>query len=362
MDKVGRRLAEVIERDGWALQAVVADHYPWQVDFTYTVGNTAVGLPELLVVGMPPGIGGNLLNRLTELLRAGEITPRAGAEVPSRLAGFDTPYSLRFGAVADRWALQYGVMAYDLHLPAGDDPRDSSFLQVVLPDVNGRFWDEPGHDRLVMDRLQPGLSEPLLPWRSPFVPWVDLHGPPPGDAVVLVPVPGARTTRGRWRDDCGTICTAKVERTMATLDELVELLYGGDAEGTTRSTSLRLPERVHRAASVATELGMDESLTAATTHALLDRILGFVRQRALAEHLSNFPEDVPSLASVAARRVSGSDHAAVDHPGLVREVADWYERHHPEWATSGRVDEAVDRVLDHVEMLASGVGSDRSLA
>lgn len=149
---------------------------------------------------------------------------------------------------------------------------------------------------------------------------------------------------------------------MATLDELVELLYGSDAEGTTRSTSLRLPERVHRAASVATELGMDESLTAATTEALLDRIRGFVRQRALAEHLSRFPEDVPSLASVAARRISGSDHVAVDHPGVVRQVADWYEQHHPEWATSGRVDEAVDRVLDHVEMLAAGVGSDRSLA
>lgn len=188
MDKATRRLTELIERNGWALQSVMGDHYPWQVDFTYTVGNTAVGLPELLVVGVPPNVGGNLLNRLTELVRAGEIAPRAGTQVPGRLAGFDTPHSLRFGAVVDRWALQYGVMAYNLHLPAGGDPRDISFLQVVLPDVNGRFWDEAGYDHLAMDRLQPDLSEPVWPWRSPFVPWTDLHGPPPGDAVVLVPV------------------------------------------------------------------------------------------------------------------------------------------------------------------------------
>lgn len=103
-----------------------------------------------------------------------------------------------------------------------------------------------------------------------------------------------------------------------------------------KATSLRLPVPVHRATAIATQLGMDDSFTAATTAALLDRLHGFLRQRALADHLARFPEDVPALAAVVARRVSGTDHPAAHHPDLAARLAAAYERRDPTGASAGR--------------------------
>ena len=114
---------------------------------------------------------------------------------------------------------------------------------------------------------------------------------------------------------------------------------------------MRLPEPLQRATFIAVELGMDDSITAATSHALLDRVTAFARGRALAAHFERFPEDVPPLAEVAARRVSGSDHAAARRPELLGAAADAVERRRPEWATTGDVDDTVDEVLTVVEAM-----------
>ena len=144
------------------------------------------------------------------------------------------------------------------------------------------------------------------------------------------------------------------------LDRLLDALDEAE-RGTTvpRPTSLRLPEAVHRAALLATELGMDASLTSATSAALLERVRAFARGAAIAQHLARFPSDEPALADVALRRVSGTEHAAVERPGLVRAVADVIAAADPDWARSGRVDATVDRVLDGVELaIALGVDVD----
>jgi hypothetical protein len=147
-----------------------------------------------------------------------------------------------------------------------------------------------------------------------------------------------------------------------TLDELVEALSAAeDVEGS-KATSVRLPEALHRAAHLATELGMDESFTAATSRALRDRIADFVRRQALTTHFSRFPADLPRLADVAKRRVHGSDHPGVSHPELIEETGAWVEQQRPEWAMTGAVDDTVDEVLGYVEMLAAGVGRPRRSA
>ena len=139
------------------------------------------------------------------------------------------------------------------------------------------------------------------------------------------------------------------------LGDLAELVADLGEDDSTRATSLRLPARLHRAAVVATELGMDPSLTAATASALEHRVRGFLRQRALAEHVAAFPEDAPSLASVASRRVAGTDHPGVVRDDLLRRVADAVEAREPDWLLSGRTDSTVDRVLDTVELLVDVV-------
>lgn len=143
---------------------------------------------------------------------------------------------------------------------------------------------------------------------------------------------------------------------MGRLDDLFEALAElGSSQGETKATSVRQPAALHRAAQVATELGMDESFTAAANRALEERIRAFARQRALAAHFERFPEDRPRLAEVALRRVAGTGHPAEHHPEVLEAVADWVEGREPDWVLVA-ADDTVDQVLRHVEMIAAGVG------
>lgn len=72
---------------------------------------------------------------------------------------------------------------------------------------------------------------------------------------------------------------------MSRLDDLFAALAElADSQGETKATSVRQPAALRRAAQVATELGMDESFTAAANRALEERIRVFARQQALATH------------------------------------------------------------------------------
>ncbi|MGH3822973.1 MAG: hypothetical protein ACRDRA_09105 [Pseudonocardiaceae bacterium] len=144
---------------------------------------------------------------------------------------------------------------------------------------------------------------------------------------------------------------------MSRLDELFAALAElAESRGETKATSIRQPAALHRAGLLATDLGMDESFTAAANRALEERIRGFARQQALAAHFERFPEDRPRLAAVTLRRVAGTDHPAQRHPEVVEAVADWVEDREPDWLLVS-VDETVDQVLRHVEMIAAGVGA-----
>jgi transposase len=138
---------------------------------------------------------------------------------------------------------------------------------------------------------------------------------------------------------------------MATLLELLASLDELDHAGDVKATSVRMPEALHHAVAMATELGMAESFTAATNDALASRVRAFARQQALAAHLGRFPHDQPELEAVVRRRVSGTDHPAALHEQLTVTVAQRYEQRHPDWAVSGEADHAVDQVLELVEML-----------
>jgi transposase len=138
---------------------------------------------------------------------------------------------------------------------------------------------------------------------------------------------------------------------MATLRDLLASLDELDSSGDVKSTSVRMPEALHHAVAIATELGMAESFTAATNEALASRVRAFARQQALAAHLARFPSDQPELEAVVRRRVSGTDHPAARHEELTAAAAQRYAQRHPDWAVSGAADHAVDQVLELVEML-----------
>lgn len=132
---------------------------------------------------------------------------------------------------------------------------------------------------------------------------------------------------------------------------LAALAEAEDGVAPARATSLRLPEPVHRAVQLATDLGLDTSMTAVTTAALLARVSAFARAEAFVQHLAAHPEDEPVLADVAVRRVSGTTHPATRRPDLVARAATAVLARDPTWAREGRVDATVERVLDLVELL-----------
>ena len=142
---------------------------------------------------------------------------------------------------------------------------------------------------------------------------------------------------------------------MTALLELLTTLEELDraSVGDVKATSVRMPDALHRAVAIATELGMAESFTAATNDALASRVRAFARQQALAEHLARFPHDQPELEAVVRRRVSGTGHPAALHDQLTVEAARRYAQRHPDWAVAGEVDHAVDQVLELVEMLVT---------
>ncbi len=142
---------------------------------------------------------------------------------------------------------------------------------------------------------------------------------------------------------------------VATLEELFKALGDLGEDGPLQATSLRLPKALHEALAIATDLGMGPSVSTATREALAERIRAFARQTVLMTHFTAFPEDMPSLAAVAKRRVAGTHHPAASHPGLIDEVAAEIERRQPDWALTA-LDDTVDDVLAYVELLAAGVG------
>lgn len=144
---------------------------------------------------------------------------------------------------------------------------------------------------------------------------------------------------------------------MDRLDDLFELLTElSGPPGEIAATSMRQPEALRRAAHLAVDLGMDDSVTAATNRALEQRIREFARQHALAAHLARFPQDRPSLGAVARRRVSGTGHPSENRPEVLDDVAEWVERHDPDWMRTS-ADETVDHVLRVAEMIVDGVGA-----
>lgn len=198
-------LREIIARSGYAVTGVVSD-LPEAAHWLYTIGNPPRGLPELIVFGEETSVAGHLLNDINDRLRAGSVLARPGVTIPAIL-GAERDLPVRLGAVLPEWAERYGPRAGWYHRVPGETVR---FLQVIVPDLEGRFPEHPDYDAWSIE-LQPDLSRPLRPWLGPLVPWHDPGDGPPIDALVRVPiltsvepedrdelVPVRRDADGRW--------------------------------------------------------------------------------------------------------------------------------------------------------------------
>lgn len=136
------RFLRIIESEGWAVQSVFGadDSLP----FSYTVGLSAQGFPELILVGIGAQTATHLLNTAAARLRDGSFSGRAD-EPLERVANAtlipkdvkdDPAWTAR---MATRYAAQLG--------------HSVRLVQLVYPDRAGKFpWDEGCDPRMIANQ------------------------------------------------------------------------------------------------------------------------------------------------------------------------------------------------------------------
>ena len=154
-EQVRRDLQRVIDRFGWAV--LHGGGNPGDPRWSTTVGLTALGHPEVIVLGLPFEAGEKYLNLVGEAVRAGA----------------------RFSPGVTTTALTDSTSPV-VFLQVDDDPRTSvaeqvygtvEVLQLVWPDSTGRLPWEEGH-------RNPPSAQPLL---GPAPAGPDATEPPPAD-------------------------------------------------------------------------------------------------------------------------------------------------------------------------------------
>lgn len=128
-----RRMERRIEQQGWAILTVVPEdgaHAP----VAYTIGLTAHGCPEFIIAGKNPFVSEHLLNDLARRVveRAERFT--AAQRITDLLDGYD-------GVLVEGPATG-PLRPAAAHVRYGE--ARVCLLQVVWPDVHGRFPWEPG--------------------------------------------------------------------------------------------------------------------------------------------------------------------------------------------------------------------------
>lgn len=124
------RWRDVVAEHGWMVMSIgEGEHAP---GFTFTVGLTGAGLPEVVVYGLPGDVAGTVLNDVARRLLDGERMPD-GVAVPRVLRGYDVQ-------LWDATWLQDPLGAA-FRLYGRDRVR---VRQLVWPDRDGRWPWEPG--------------------------------------------------------------------------------------------------------------------------------------------------------------------------------------------------------------------------
>ena len=125
------RCRENVERHGWNATGVVTVN---EVAYVYTTGlTTHLGSPELVVAGLDPHTGHDLLKAAVAKAEAGAAL-EPGVLYEGIAAGFVVRFRDVFGPVC---RLSFAVTSAFYGRPV-------AFRQLTWPDVSGRFPGEPG--------------------------------------------------------------------------------------------------------------------------------------------------------------------------------------------------------------------------
>lgn len=131
-----KKQQDIIETHGWALTSVLSDGT--MPSYTYSVGLSAKGLPELLLVGVGPRDAQIILNAAAKKLIGGVFSGAPGERL-QEVANF--PLAPRHLAqdLAEKFALGADRYAHENNLKM-------HMIQIVFPDQKGLFPWEAGCD------------------------------------------------------------------------------------------------------------------------------------------------------------------------------------------------------------------------
>lgn len=148
-EKMRALLEKVISQFGMAVQPIApsAESPP----FSYSIGQHAKGLPELIVFGMPPPIAASLLYELAEYMEDEQAAGRTVGPGTVKLEGCEMPGALV--EVPTAVAAEYATAAHDR------SEGKATLIQVVWPDKEGRFPWQPGYDKRFL-RVQRVIGAP----------------------------------------------------------------------------------------------------------------------------------------------------------------------------------------------------------
>lgn len=136
-DAFWERMLEIVSSKGWGLQYVFPNPDLSMPSFTYTVGLSAKGLPDLLVFGLPQQAHG-IVNDIAQML----VDSKTGFEdgqVIREVASL--PIMLRSLGLSDGFKFATGAKRF-----AEERDYTAGLMQIMLPDEAGRFPGEPGCD------------------------------------------------------------------------------------------------------------------------------------------------------------------------------------------------------------------------
>jgi hypothetical protein len=135
------KILRMIDEHGWAVVGVGGGNCDCAgcdggaddgIEFSYTVGLSTLGFPEVITYGLPQRVAHDCLNRIGQLVSAGN-PPRVGATVERVFHGV-RGYLLAASDSSD-------LIVVDQIYP------EVVAAQLIWPDRHGRFPWESGYDR-----------------------------------------------------------------------------------------------------------------------------------------------------------------------------------------------------------------------
>ena len=142
-EEVRDELHAIVQRYGWAVQGVETE--AGGSPFTYTIGLTGLGHPELVIVGVDHRVAGMAINELGERVRHGERFE------PGRLGATVLGHSVELVEVDDIHVDEGLIGAcFDYYEHYGTSDTEIDVVQVYVPTV--LTWADGGGPQPRLDR------------------------------------------------------------------------------------------------------------------------------------------------------------------------------------------------------------------